>query len=149
MTRDLLISELQPLLAVLRGLDPSDPGACERALAAVDTAALRDATLEAWREGWLAPRESGGVRWGRVLKATEGAGLSVDAVEMAGPASGSHRHPRGEFDLCFPVEAGARFDGRADRWVVYPPDSRHVPTVTGGKMVLLYFLPGGEIDFSP
>ena len=40
-----------------------------------------------------------------------------------------------------------RFDGNAPGWVVYGRGSAHVPTVTGGEMLILYFLPGGAIEF--
>ena len=41
----------------------------------------------------------------------------------------------------------ARFDGHPEGWVVFGPDSVHVPTVSDGEMLILYFLPGGEIEF--
>jgi hypothetical protein len=31
--------------------------------------------------------------------------------------------------------------------VVFPPDSAHVPTVTGGRMLIVYFLPGGAVEW--
>ncbi|RMG89073.1 MAG: DUF4863 family protein, partial [Candidatus Dadabacteria bacterium] len=37
--------------------------------------------------------------------------------------------------------------GQAEGWVVFGEGSDHVPTVTGGTMLLLYFLPGGRIDW--
>ena len=67
-------------------------------------------------------------------------------MDKPGPG---HEHPAGEFDLCFAVDAGARFDDRPEGWTVYPPGSWHVPTVTGGRMDILYFLPGGKIRFGP
>jgi hypothetical protein len=30
---------------------------------------------------------------------------------------------------------------------VYPPLSEHYPTVTGGKALFMFFLPGGEIEY--
>ena len=94
--------------------------------------------------GWLLPREAGAVRFGRVAKDLEG--FSVDAVLMTSPGP-RHRHPNGEIDLCFARDGDPRFDGHAEGWVVYGPDSTHVPTVTGGEMLILYFLPGGAIEF--
>jgi hypothetical protein len=31
--------------------------------------------------------------------------------------------------------------------VVEPPGSEHVPTVAGGRMLIVYLLPQGEIEF--
>ena len=39
------------------------------------------------------------------------------------------------------------FDGHAEGWTVYPSGSWHVPSVAGGVMDILYFLPGGAIRF--
>jgi len=36
----------------------------------------------------------------------------------------------------------------AQGWLVYEPDSEHYPTVSGGRAIVLYLLPGGEIDFT-
>ena len=65
-------------------------------------------------------------------------------MDSPGP---QHRHGNGEVDLCFTTRGDARFDGHAQGWVVYPPGSVHVPTVTQGEMLILYFLPGGAIEF--
>ena len=58
-----------------------------------------------------------------------------------------HRHPNGEIDLCFGISGASRFDGQPEGWIVYGKGSVHVPTVTGGEMLILYFLPGGAIEF--
>jgi Domain of unknown function (DUF4863) len=65
---------------------------------------------------------------------------------MQGAGAG-HTHVNGEFDLCFAVSGGASFDGRPEGWVVYAPNTWHLPTVGGGAMDILYFLPGGGIRF--
>ena len=52
-----------------------------------------------------------------------------------------------EIDLCLALEGSPTFDGRPPGWLVLPPGSRHVPTVTGGDMAILYFLPDGAITF--
>lgn len=150
MTRDELLASCVPLLDQLAALSPQDPAACERALAAVSTADVESAARLAHAEGWATPKEAGGVRFGRLAKASPDThGFSIDIVEMSGAATGAHTHPNGEFDLSFPLDGAPRFDGRDGRWVVYPPGSRHVPTVTGGRMLILYFLPGGAIRFEP
>jgi hypothetical protein len=67
---------------------------------------------------------------------------------MSGVGPG-HTHGNGEIDLCLAVGGTPRFDGHGPGWVVYPPGSWHEPTVTGGAMDILYFLPGGAIQFGP
>lgn len=99
--------------------------------------------------GWMCSREHAGIRYGRVVKpgpATRG--FSVDVVEMNDCAGGHHRHPNGEIDLVMPVAGDARFDGRGAGWLVYGPGTSHVPTVTGGKALVLYLLPQGAIEFT-
>ncbi|MEX2322047.1 MAG: DUF4863 family protein, partial [Saccharospirillum sp.] len=64
---------------------------------------------------------------------------------VAGP---HHRHPNGEVDMVIPLDPDARFDGTPAGWKVYAPHSAHSPTVTGGKAIVLYFLPDGAIEFS-
>ena len=43
--------------------------------------------------------------------------------------------------MIMPIDATARFDGRGAGWLVYGPDTAHVPTVAGGKALVLYLLP--------
>lgn len=153
MTRERLDDALAPLLRLLPDLDPHDVPACERRLSALDLSALEVALREGHAEGWLTPREGGGVRFGRLARAgPETGGFSIDVVDMAGPARGpaglaAHTHVTGEFDLCLPLEGTPAFDGRRDRWVVFPPGSRHVPTVTNGRMLIAYFVKDGAIRF--
>ena len=59
-----------------------------------------------------------------------------------------HKHPKGEIDMVMPIDSDARFDGHGRGWCVYPPDSEHYPTVTGGAALVLYLLPDGEIEFT-
>jgi hypothetical protein len=148
MDKDALIALATPLLAHLATLDADHPADARRALAGFDVSAFEAALRAAHATGALTPREQAGVRFGRLAKADASSfGFSIDIVEMAGPAAGSHLHPAGEFDLCFALEGDPRFDGHAPGWVVYPPGSRHVPVVTGGRMLIAYFLPGGAIRF--
>ena len=150
-----LLAVLGPLLAQLSGHDPK--GGAEVAAALnrshpVEDAAMQDIFAKATAgvaAGWLTPREADGVRFGRLAKASaETSGFSIDVVVMDGPGPG-HTHPEGELDLCFSLEGAPTFDGRAPGWVVYGPGSWHVPTVRGGRMLILYFLPGGSIRFGP
>jgi len=96
------------------------------------------------RDGWLVPREGGPkVRFGRLAK--DVGGYSLDCVLMSGAAIG-HTHPSGEINIAFAWEGeDPRFDGHPAGWVVYPPGSHHVPTVTDGQMLFVYFMPGGEV----
>ena len=99
-------------------------------------------------DGWMCAREGGGIRYGRVIKpADDLGGCSVDVVDMDDLAGPHHAHPNGEIDLCFARSGAPKFDGNPEGWVVYGPGSRHVPTVRGGEMLILYFLPGGAMEF--
>ncbi|HEY4221902.1 MAG TPA: DUF4863 family protein [Myxococcota bacterium] len=161
-TREELLSTLAPILEAVRALDLSKPEDAARSLA--QQFPLEGAFMHKVRaqvrngvvEGWLADRtatDGSGVRFSRVVK--DAGGLSVDVVHMSGPAGGGHTHPNGEVDLCFAVDdptrtaAGAspRFDGKPAGFTVYAPNTWHVPTVAGGAMDILYFLPGGAIVF--
>lgn len=104
---------------------------------------------EAIEAGWMCDREAGGIRYGRVLRpGPETHGFSVDVVHMRDVVGPHHRHPAGEIDLVMPITPQARFDGHGAGWVVYPPDSAHHPTVSGGAALVLYLLPGGAIEFT-
>lgn len=103
-------------------------------------------------EGWLCDRGDADARFSRVAKPAEATRqLSIDVVALRGPAL-RHRHPAGEVTLAFVADtdgdAGA-FDGHPPGWVVMAAGSTHTPTVTGPRMHLLYFLPGGEVDWNP
>ncbi len=101
-------------------------------------------------DGWLGQRGDPDLRWGRPIKpGPETANFSVDVVEMTAVAGPHHAHPQGEIDMIVPVDAEAKFDGHGVGWLVYPPGSMHSPTVTGGKAIVLYLLPAGEIAFTP
>jgi len=102
------------------------------------------------KDGWLCNREGGGIRYGRIFKPSDDLhGFSVDVVDMADVAGPYHVHPTGEIDLIMPLDAQARFDGHPAGWLVYPPGSAHPPTVTGGRALVLYLLPQGQIQFTP
>jgi len=110
--------------------------------------AIADLCRAGAREGWLCQREHGGIRYGRAVKPGPALhGFSVDVVDMAEVAGPHHAHPTGEIDMIIPEDAAARFDGAGEGWLVYGPGSAHRPTVTGGRALVLYLLPNGEIDF--
>jgi hypothetical protein len=154
MSRQALIDALHPLLDEVARLDLAAPDAAQRLqqrfpLDGEQVSALRAQVREGIAAGWLCERENEGVRFCRLLKASAATqGLSVDLVHMRSPGPG-HAHPQGEVDLCFAVEGAPTFDGRPPGWTVYPPGSWHVPSVSGGVMDILYFLPGGAIEFGP
>jgi hypothetical protein len=100
-------------------------------------------------QGWLCRHQAGGIRYGRVIRpGAEAGNHSVDVVLMDDCRGPHHSHPGGEIDMVMPIDAGAKFDGHPAGWVVYPPGSAHTPTVSGGAALVLYLLPGGEIEFT-
>lgn len=112
-------------------------------------AALKASCQAGVAAGWLANREGGGIRYGRIFKPADDLhGFSVDVVDMANIAGPHHVHPQGEIDLIMPIEGDARFDGRAAGWLVCPPGSAHRPTVSEGRALVLYLLPQGQINFT-
>ena len=99
--------------------------------------------------GWMCSKGSGGRRFGRVIEPSPSTHrLSVDVVDLIDIVGPHHRHPTGEVCMIMPVTPAARFDGMPRGWCVYPPGSSHRPTVTGGEAIVLYLLPGGEIEFT-
>ena len=150
-----LLAALQPLLDRIHTLDLTDPAAAKADLDAAlpmdgeAVSAVRAQVEAGLAAGWLCPRTNGDIAFGRVAKAGEAThGLGIDAVHMHSPGPG-HLHPNGEVDLCFALEGAPTFDGQPPGWTVCGPDSWHVPTVAGGTMVILYFLPDGAIRFGP
>jgi hypothetical protein len=147
------IEDLKSLLAFAAGLDLADPTAAKSAL---DEAypldgefvqSLRAAMEAGVADGSLCDQGKGPMRWSRIFgDSDESCGLSADAVLMSisGPR---HSHPNGEIDLCFAVDGTPEFDGNPPGWTVYAPGSEHVPTVTGGTMLILYLLPQAAIRF--
>lgn len=110
---------------------------------------LKQTCLEGVAEGWLCEHEAGGIRYGRVFKpADELHGFSVDVVDMNNLVGPHHSHPAGEIDLVMPIEGDALFDDYPAGWVVYAAGSAHYPTVSNGRALVLYLLPGGSIEFT-
>ena len=149
LSKEEFVEMLRPLAEALQtvDVDAADAGAQAERVAAFGgelIASIRAAATAHIDSPWLMPKEAGGVRFGRVAK--DLCGFSVDCVYMNSPGP-RHRHPNGEIDLCFATKGASRFDGHAEGWVVYGKGSEHVPTVTDGEMLILYFLPGGAIEF--
>ncbi len=148
-TKEQFVELLRPLAQALKAVDVDSQDAAAQAeraapFASAAVAAVRTAAIANLASEWLLPKAHGGIRFGRVVK--ELLGFSVDAVLMDVPGP-RHRHPNGELDLCVTTKGDPRFDGKPAGWVVYGKDSVHVPTVLGGEMLVLYFLPGGAIEF--
>lgn len=144
---------LKPLLDFCQSLDLSDPAAARAALEAEFpfegeyVQGIASAMRAGVADGSMCHMGEDPVRFSRVLKPSEEThGFSADAVLMTAPGP-RHRHPEGEIDLCFAEDGEPAFDGNAPGWTVYAPDSVHVPSVRGGKMLILYLLPGGAIEF--
>jgi hypothetical protein len=99
--------------------------------------------------GWMCNREADGIGYGRVIKpGPKTHDFSVDVVDMRDCKGPHHIHPNGEIDLVMPLEGEATFDGQGAGWKVYGPGSDHVPTVRGGRALVLYLLPEGAIRFT-
>lgn len=108
-----------------------------------------EACRDAIAAGWMCNREAGGIKFGRVIKPSEAThGFSVDVVVMDDCKGPHHRHTNGEIDMIMPLDPEAKFDGAGRGWLVYPAGHAHFPTVTGGKAIVLYLLPGGAIEFT-
>ncbi len=111
--------------------------------------AIDTACHEAIEAGWMCAHGDEGRRFGRVIKPTpESHDLSVDVVQLTDVVGPHHSHPTGEVCMTMPVTASAKFDGQGAGWCVNEPGSAHSPTVTDGEALVLYLLPGGEIQFS-
>ncbi len=148
-----MLDTFRPLLEAAHALDLTQPALARATLTqrfdptSPAAAALRTSLLRLYEEGKIAQNGALPVRWGRAAKATpQTLDQSIDVVVMNGPGP-LHRHPRGEVNYCIALEGDPRFDGQPAGWVVFPPESRHVPTVSGGTMLIVYLLPQGQIEF--
>jgi len=149
-----MIETFQPLLEAAHGLDLSDPEQARAELtrrldpAGADALRINQELQTLLEAGRIAERGELPVRWGRVAKATpETLDQSIDVVLMTG-AGPHHLHPAGEVNWCVPLEGEPTFEGCGRGWVVMPPASAHVPEVRGGRMLIVYLLPGGKIEFT-
>ncbi|MDH5491522.1 MAG: DUF4863 family protein [Myxococcales bacterium] len=152
MSRAEFDARIEEITAAIAGspLDPALRAALEASFGPESAAfaSLLEACRSGEAEGWICPQEHGGIRYGRVVQASERThGFSVDVVWMRDVRGPYHRHPKGEIDLVMPLEPEARFDGHGAGWWVYGPESAHYPTSSGGAAYVLYLLPEGAIDF--
>ena len=109
---------------------------------------LEAACREGIAEGWMCTQGGGRRKFGRIFEpAADLSGFSVDVVDIDDLVGNYHRHPNGEIDLILPVTSEATFDARGAGWLVYAPGSGHRPTVKHGRVVVLYLLPQGRIEW--
>lgn len=148
-----MIDTFRPLLDAARGVDLADPVRAKTELEqrldprGPRAQALRVELEKLLAEGKIAERGELPVKWGRVAKAaSETHDFSIDVVLMNG-AGPRHRHPQGEVNYCIALEGEPRFENEPPGWVVLRPDSTHVPTVTGGTMLIVYLLPQGAVEW--
>ncbi len=149
-----MLDTFRPLLEAAKGLDLSDPA---RAVAELrrrfdpngpGANALHQQLLALLESGQIAQRGALPVCYGRVSKAVDETGdFSIDVVHMNG-AGPLHTHPAGEVNYLLPLEGKPTFENTAAGWVVMAPGSKHVPAVQGGRMLIVYLLPKGQIEFA-
>ena len=107
--------------------------------------------LTSVNDGSIRLRGPKSLRFGNLLHQKKNDyGFRIDIVDMTGIGPG-HIHPLGEINLCFATahtDAGnTSFDGVSEGWVVKQPESWHKPTVRNGRMIIVYFLPKGKVQF--
>jgi hypothetical protein len=146
-----LIDQLREIGAYITTLDLTDPTAASAALRAAfpDGDALTASLRSAHAAGELPVRPAGpAISFGRLARPAEAGGCSIDVVDIAGAGAG-HTHPSGEVSWCVPWSGEPEFEGAAAGWVVLAPGSHHVPTVTGGRMLIVYWVPAGKVTWDP
>lgn len=148
-----VLTTFGPVLDALTGLDLTDPtaarAALESRLSPATMAEVTHALREAHAHTPLTPkRATPTLSFGRLAKATpDTRGFSIDVVDMEGSGA-AHTHPMGEVSWCIPLGGAPTFEGATSGWVVMEPGSRHVPSAIGGRMLIVYFLPDGAMDWS-
>jgi len=152
MSNEQLTTTLIPILKRISELDLSHP-ATEVILSqefSTSNPQLKTVIAQAKQgieDGWLCNRDNAGVKFSRVAKPSEVTfNLSIDAVLMSGEGA-AHTHPNGEVSLCIPMQGEPVYDDFEHTWAPYPPGSSHTPTVNGGEMLILYFLPDGMMEW--
>ena len=147
-----MIEPFLPLCRAASGIDFAAADATTQlnarfAYESEEGAAFVDAFKTLHAAGEVADRGELPVKWGRVSKATEETlGFSLDVVHMNG-AGPLHLHPTGEASFCVPLDGEPDFEGTHSGWHVLPPGSRHIPEVKNGRMLIVYLLPNGEMEF--
>jgi hypothetical protein len=152
-TRDEIVKVLETF-RLCRGVDLTQPERAREELrrrfdpAGPEAGELNERLVSLLDQGRIAERGEMPVKFGRVAKAgPETDDFSIDVVHMDGPGP-HHSHPDGEVNYCIALDGEPRFDGAPAGWVVMPPGSGHVPTVSQGRMLIVYLLPHGRIEFT-
>lgn len=110
---------------------------------------IEETCHEAIKAGWMCTQGGEGRRFGRVVEpSSDTHDLSIDVVDLTDIVGPHHCHPTGEVCMVMPVTEDAQFDGHGAGWCVNLPGTAHHPTVTNGRALVLYLLPGGEIEFT-
>lgn len=152
MSNELIIQALEPVLKRLPTLNLAEPANARAALehefplSGTLGTTLRELSERGLKEGWLCNREGGGSRFSRVAKPDKGHGCSIDAVLLSGDGPW-HKHTKGEINACLRWDGEPKFCGHAPGWAVFAPGSEHVPSVSGGTMLILYLLPDGAMEW--
>jgi hypothetical protein len=148
-----MLDTFRPLLDAARDLDVSDTTAAETLLnerfdpQSEAGLALSAKLLEMLEAGEIANRGELPMTFGRVSKACpESDNFTIDVVRMNG-AGPKHRHPKGEINYAVRIAGAPKFDGREPGWIVFGEGTEHVPTTTGGDMLIVYLLPEGAFEF--
>ena len=150
MSKENLQNAIQPILDHLNSCDLSSEHLCSdlnQTFPITSLSHIRKLVEDGIKDGWFAPKSGRNLTYGRLVKPSEKShGFSVETVDMTATGPG-HTHPQGEIDLCFSLDGTPSFDGNPEGWTCYPPNSWHIPTVSNGRMAILYFLPEGSIRF--
>lgn len=146
---------LAPISRAVKSMDLTDIRSAEEQLnrlfppSSPEIQQIRDAAFAALAAGSICNRGEAGMKFSRIVKPQEDAGgCSIDAVWMENSAGPVHTHTKGEVCLCFHQSGTPKFEGRGETWIVMHAGSRHVPTVTGGSMLIIYWWPEGAVAWS-
>ena len=153
MSQALLIQKLIPISATLSKMDFSKDSVTRQVNQFYPPSGdvmkeISKLASEGLKAGWLCDKANGAIKFSRVLKPLpEHHGFSVDAVHMPNAAGPAHTHPKGELSFCIALEGQPKFDGYGPGWALYKSGTTHTPTVKGGTMLILYWLPGGSVEW--
>ena len=111
-----------------------------------DIQRIKALCLQGIQEGWIRMYGNDDLRYCNLHRQNKALPIRIDMVNMTGVGPG-HTHISGEANLCFALEGNPSFDGLLEGWVVKTPSSWHKPTVQFGRMLILYFIPNGQIAF--
>lgn len=146
---------LMPISRFVKTMDLSDATKAEAELnktfppASAEIQQIMKLAEEALASGVICNRGEPGMKFSRVVKPEDDAGgCSIDAVFMDNSSGPVHTHTKGEVCLCIPRSGDPKFEGRGKPWIVMVAGSRHIPTVTGGAMLIIYWWPEGAVAWS-